>query len=265
MLHKAKRIGTSRKVEWRQADAMRLPFSDATFDAVVCQFGVMFFSDKPQGVFRSASSAQAGRHSDLQRLGPHLGERIRRHRYEGARMRISRRSAALPVPHPARLLRRPHHPARSCRGRVPRLTTDRHGSTRAVGRIAPVSRPSPIVREHRYGTRSKPGTLCGLVQPRPGSGGDREPVRSGTRQRQAPRPMSSPSSAEAEEGRRRTNNDINADPRLPAAGWLVLHVCFRLRRSSAGHALIQGMHLLNAQSRRPFATVGVEKSQELRG
>ena len=48
MLHKAKRIGTSRKVEWRQADAMRLPFADATFDAVVCQFGVMFFSDKPR-------------------------------------------------------------------------------------------------------------------------------------------------------------------------------------------------------------------------
>ncbi len=33
-------------VEWRQADAMALPFADATFDAVVCQFGVMFFPDK---------------------------------------------------------------------------------------------------------------------------------------------------------------------------------------------------------------------------
>jgi len=26
---------------------MRLPFKDASFDAVVCQFGVMFFPDKP--------------------------------------------------------------------------------------------------------------------------------------------------------------------------------------------------------------------------
>jgi SAM-dependent methyltransferase len=33
-------------VEWRQADAMALPFADASFDAVVCQFGVMFFPDR---------------------------------------------------------------------------------------------------------------------------------------------------------------------------------------------------------------------------
>lgn len=33
-------------VTWRQADATALPFEDASFDAVVCQFGVMFFPDK---------------------------------------------------------------------------------------------------------------------------------------------------------------------------------------------------------------------------
>jgi len=37
-----------RAVEWRQADAMELPFADATFDAVVCQFAAMFFPDKPR-------------------------------------------------------------------------------------------------------------------------------------------------------------------------------------------------------------------------
>ena len=47
MLDTASAKGTRRPVEWRQADAMRLPFPDATFDAVVCQFGVMFFPDKP--------------------------------------------------------------------------------------------------------------------------------------------------------------------------------------------------------------------------
>jgi ubiquinone/menaquinone biosynthesis C-methylase UbiE len=31
---------------WQQADAMALPFADATFDLVVCQFGVMFFPDR---------------------------------------------------------------------------------------------------------------------------------------------------------------------------------------------------------------------------
>ncbi len=40
-------------VTWRQADAMALPFADAGFDLVVCQFGVMFFPDK-QGAFREA-------------------------------------------------------------------------------------------------------------------------------------------------------------------------------------------------------------------
>ena len=46
MLDMAAAIGTSRPVEWRQADAMRLPFGDGEFDAVVCQFGVMFFPSK---------------------------------------------------------------------------------------------------------------------------------------------------------------------------------------------------------------------------
>jgi SAM-dependent methyltransferase len=47
MLDQAIATGTSRPVEFRTADAMKLPFDDASFDAVVCQFGVMFFPDKP--------------------------------------------------------------------------------------------------------------------------------------------------------------------------------------------------------------------------
>jgi ubiquinone/menaquinone biosynthesis C-methylase UbiE len=46
MLEQARASGTARPVEWRQADAMKLPFADGSFDAVVCQFGVMFFPDK---------------------------------------------------------------------------------------------------------------------------------------------------------------------------------------------------------------------------
>jgi SAM-dependent methyltransferase len=46
MLDQASAVGTKRPVEWRQADAMQLPFGDGTFDAVVCQFGVMFFPEK---------------------------------------------------------------------------------------------------------------------------------------------------------------------------------------------------------------------------
>jgi ubiquinone/menaquinone biosynthesis C-methylase UbiE len=40
-------------VEWKQADALALPFADQSFGAVACQFGVMFFPDKI-GAYREA-------------------------------------------------------------------------------------------------------------------------------------------------------------------------------------------------------------------
>jgi len=43
--HAATQLSSSR-VRWQQADALGLPFEDISFDAVVCQFGVMFFPDK---------------------------------------------------------------------------------------------------------------------------------------------------------------------------------------------------------------------------
>jgi SAM-dependent methyltransferase len=46
MIDEAARIGTARPVQWRQADAMQLPFEDESFDVVCCQFGAMFFPDK---------------------------------------------------------------------------------------------------------------------------------------------------------------------------------------------------------------------------
>jgi len=46
MLDHAARNTASGCVDWRQADAAALPFGDAAFDTVVCQFGVMFFPDK---------------------------------------------------------------------------------------------------------------------------------------------------------------------------------------------------------------------------
>jgi SAM-dependent methyltransferase len=46
MLDYAFSVGTRRPVDWRQADALQLPFADNLFDAVVCQFGAMFFPDK---------------------------------------------------------------------------------------------------------------------------------------------------------------------------------------------------------------------------
>jgi len=55
MLDFAKLQPGGERVQWRQTDAQNLPFPDDTFDVVVCQFGVMFFPDKPRAyreVFR---------------------------------------------------------------------------------------------------------------------------------------------------------------------------------------------------------------------
>ncbi|CAB3923008.1 2-methoxy-6-polyprenyl-1,4-benzoquinol methylase, mitochondrial [Achromobacter anxifer] len=49
MLQQAGNLGASRPITWSQADAMRLPFEDQSFDAVVCQFGYMFLADKAAG------------------------------------------------------------------------------------------------------------------------------------------------------------------------------------------------------------------------
>ena len=62
MLDEAAAIGTSRAVEWRQADAMQLPFPDASFDAVVCQFGVMFFPDKAKAFSEARRVLRPGGH-----------------------------------------------------------------------------------------------------------------------------------------------------------------------------------------------------------
>lgn len=48
MLALARELGTVRPVQWQTADALDLPFANASFDLVVCQFGAMFFPDKAQ-------------------------------------------------------------------------------------------------------------------------------------------------------------------------------------------------------------------------
>ncbi len=60
MLDMASAIGTKRPVELRQADAMQLPFADGTFDAVVCQFGVMFFPEKAKAFSEARRVLRSG-------------------------------------------------------------------------------------------------------------------------------------------------------------------------------------------------------------
>ncbi|MFT5114074.1 MAG: ubiquinone/menaquinone biosynthesis C-methylase UbiE [Parasphingorhabdus sp.] len=44
------RRGNLSNVTYQQADALELPFSDASFDIVVCQFGLIFFPDKAKSI-----------------------------------------------------------------------------------------------------------------------------------------------------------------------------------------------------------------------
>ncbi len=60
MINYAAARGTKRPVEWRQADAMQLPFPNGAFDAVVCQFGVMFFPEKSQAYAEARRVLRAG-------------------------------------------------------------------------------------------------------------------------------------------------------------------------------------------------------------
>jgi ubiquinone/menaquinone biosynthesis C-methylase UbiE len=41
--------GADNRIRWHKADAQALPFGDAAFDVVCCQFGAMFFPDRPSG------------------------------------------------------------------------------------------------------------------------------------------------------------------------------------------------------------------------
>jgi ubiquinone/menaquinone biosynthesis C-methylase UbiE len=48
------------RITWQQADAAALPFEDRRFDAVACQFGVMFFPDKARAFSEARRVLQPG-------------------------------------------------------------------------------------------------------------------------------------------------------------------------------------------------------------
>ena len=60
MLDLASEIGTVHPVAWRQADAMQLPFGDSSFDLVACQFGAMFFPDRPKAFSEARRVLRSG-------------------------------------------------------------------------------------------------------------------------------------------------------------------------------------------------------------
>lgn len=60
-LAKAKLADTA-NVTIQPADAMALPFDDGSFDLIACQFGVMFFPDKPASFREAARVLKPGGH-----------------------------------------------------------------------------------------------------------------------------------------------------------------------------------------------------------
>jgi len=50
MLARAAQLISDARVTWRAADVQALPLGDGEFDAVVCQFGLMFVPDKPLAI-----------------------------------------------------------------------------------------------------------------------------------------------------------------------------------------------------------------------
>lgn len=58
----ASRQPADNRIAWRQADALALPFADASFDLVLCQFGAMFFPDRVAGYREAKRVLRPGGH-----------------------------------------------------------------------------------------------------------------------------------------------------------------------------------------------------------
>jgi ubiquinone/menaquinone biosynthesis C-methylase UbiE len=126
--HAAARI-SARMITWRQADAQALPFDDAEFDVVVCQFGVMFFPDKTKAFSEARRVLAPGGHFLFS-----VWDRIEENEIADL---VSRAVAALfPKDPPAFLARAPRGGDRR-RGRggraTPRTRTDRRQNPSSRG------------------------------------------------------------------------------------------------------------------------------------
>ena len=101
------------RIKWRQADALALPFENAAFDLVCCQFGAMFFPDRTSGYREATRSPEARRTFSIQRMGSHRGECFCGRCDECSRKDFSERSAALSGTYAARLPRYGTDPQRT--------------------------------------------------------------------------------------------------------------------------------------------------------
>ena len=145
---------SSERVTWRQADAQLLPFANGMFDAVVCQFGAMFFPDKPRAFAEAFRVLKAGGRFLLS-----VWDRIEANEFADAVVKAV--ATLFPEDPPMFLARTPHghtilRPWRRNSGplgsgRRPSRCSRGRASRRALSRL-----PSVIARARRCGTRSRP-------------------------------------------------------------------------------------------------------------
>ncbi len=66
----SRKFSPGENVEFAEADAMNLSFPDDAFDMIVCQFGVMFFPDKPASYREAARVLKPNGHYIFNTWGP---------------------------------------------------------------------------------------------------------------------------------------------------------------------------------------------------
>lgn len=77
MLARADRVlPASDSIRWQQADAQELPFEDGAFDAVVSQFGIMFFPDRVRAYAEARRVLRPGTRITAAVWGPLEGNEV---------------------------------------------------------------------------------------------------------------------------------------------------------------------------------------------
>jgi ubiquinone/menaquinone biosynthesis C-methylase UbiE len=158
--HAAERVSSGR-VSWQKVDAQALPFPDGSFDAVVCQFGVMFFPDKQKAYREARRVLKAGG-----RFIFNVWDRIERNEFADL---VTAAVADMFANDPPRFLARIPHGYHEQQAVIAELRSAGFVNiavetlTRRSAGILPLA----SVREPRFATRSRPGTPIGsLKQPK---------------------------------------------------------------------------------------------------
>ena len=162
----AARQGAKSRIEWRQADALDLPFAAASFDVVCCQFGAMFFPNRVAGYAEARRVLKPGG-----RFVFSVWDRIEENVFADE----VTKAVAKVFPHdpPRFLARTPHgyHDIALIREEVNRagftdIKIDMRRARRSVARPRQATLPPPIARERRCAMKSRRATPACFSSPR---------------------------------------------------------------------------------------------------